>query len=130
MVQFKILSGKKAGSLWEARRFPVRIGRAANANLQIEEPGVWDDHLKVSVDAEGFVIETQGGALASINGQPVQRAVLRNGDTIEMGSAKLQFWLSEARQRGQGLREALVWGVIVLVCLGQIALVYWLLRQE
>ncbi len=130
MVQFKILSGKKAGSLWEARRFPVRIGRAANANLQIEEPGVWDDHLKVNVDAEGFVVETQGGALASINGQPVQRAVLRNGDTIEMGSAKLQFWLSEARQRGQGMREVFVWSVIVLVCLGQIALVYWLLRQE
>jgi len=130
MVQFKILSGKKAGSLWETRRFPVRIGRAANANLQLEEPGVWDDHLRVSVDAEGFVVETQGGALASINGQPMQRAVLRNGDTIEMGSAKLQFWLSEARQRGQGAREALVWGVIVLVCLAQIALVYWLLTQE
>ena len=130
MVQFKILSGKKAGSLWETRRFPVRIGRAANANLHLEEPGVWDEHLRVSADPEGFVVETQGGALASINGQPVQRTVLRNGDVIEMGSARLQFWLSEARQRGQGARETFVWAMIVLVCLAQIALVYWLLRQE
>jgi len=130
MIQFKILSGKKAGSLWEARRFPVRIGRAANANLQIEEAGVWDDHLKVGVAAEGFVLETQGSAIASINGQPVQHAVLRNGDTVEIGSAKLQFWLSETRQRGQGFREAFVWSVIVLVCFSQIALVYWLLMQE
>lgn len=130
MVQFKILSGKKAGSLWETRRFPVRIGRAANANLQIEEAGVWDDHLKVSADPEGFILETQSSALASINGQPVQRAVLRNGDTIEMGSAKLQFWLSEARQRGQGFREVFVWGVIVLVCFAQVALVYWLMTSE
>jgi hypothetical protein len=130
MVQFKILSGKKAGSLWEARRFPVRIGRAGSANLQIEEAGVWDDHLKVSTEPDGFVMETQGSALASINGQPVQRAVLRNGDTIEMGSAKLQFWLSETRQRGQGFREAFVWSMIVLICLVQIALVYWLLQQE
>jgi pSer/pThr/pTyr-binding forkhead associated (FHA) protein len=130
MVQFKILSGKKAGSLWEARRFPVRIGRAANANLQIEEAGVWDDHLRVTVDAEGFVLETQGSALAGVNGQPVQRAALRNGDVIEMGSAKLQFWLSEARQRGQGFREAFVWTLVVLVCFSQIALVYWLLTQE
>jgi pSer/pThr/pTyr-binding forkhead associated (FHA) protein len=130
MVQFKILSGKKAGSLWEARRFPVRIGRAANANLQIEEAGVWDDHLRVTVESEGFVLETQGSALAGVNGQPVQRAALRNGDVIEMGSAKLQFWLSEARQRGQGFREAFVWTLVVLVCFSQIAMVYWLLTQE
>lgn len=130
MVQFKILSGKKAGSLWETRRFPVRIGRAANANLQVEEAGVWDDHLRVNFDSEGFVIETQGGALASINGQPVQRAALRNGDVIEMGSAKLQFWLSEARQGAQGFREAFVWSLVVLVCAAQITLVYWLLTQE
>ena len=130
MVQFKILSGKKAGSLWDARRFPVRVGRASSANLQIEEPGVWEEHLKVSVDPEGFVLETQGSALASINGQPVQRAALRNGDTIEMGSVKLQFWLSEARQRRQGLREAFVWTLISAVCLAQIALVYWLLTSE
>lgn len=130
MVQFKILSGKKAGSLWEARHFPVRIGRSANANLQIEEAGVWEDHLRITVDAEGFILETQGSALAGINGQPVQRAALRNGDVIEMGSVKLQFWLSEARQRGQGVREALVWSLVVLVCLAQIGLVYWLLRSE
>jgi pSer/pThr/pTyr-binding forkhead associated (FHA) protein len=130
MVQFKILSGKKAGSLWEARRFPVRIGRAANANLQIEEAGVWDEHLRVIVESEGFVLETQGSALAGVNGQPVQRAALRNGDVIEMGSAKLQFWLSEARQRGQGFREAFVWTLVVLVCVAQIALVYWLLMGE
>jgi pSer/pThr/pTyr-binding forkhead associated (FHA) protein len=130
MVQFKILSGKKAGSLWEARRFPVRIGRAANANLQIEEAGVWDEHLRVSVESEGFVLETQGSALAGVNGQPVQRAALRNGDVIEMGSARLQFWLSEARQRGQGFREAFVWTLVVLICFSQIALVYWLLTGE
>jgi pSer/pThr/pTyr-binding forkhead associated (FHA) protein len=130
MVQFKILSGKKAGTLWDARRFPVRIGRAASANLQIEEPGVWDEHLRVSLDPEGFLMETQGSALASINGQPVQRAALRNGDTIEMGSAKLQFWLSEARQRGQGVREAFVWTMIALICAAQIVLVYWLLTSE
>jgi len=131
MVQFRILSGKKAGSSWETRRFPVRIGRSAGCDLQVEEAGVWDDHLKVSLDAgEGFIAETHANALASINGQPIQRAALRNGDTLEIGSVKLQFWLSEARQRGQGFREAFVWSVISVVCLGQIALVYWLLTSE
>jgi pSer/pThr/pTyr-binding forkhead associated (FHA) protein len=131
MVQFKILSGKKAGSSWETRHFPVCIGRSANSDLRLEEPAVWDEHLKISLEsAGGFVAETHANALASVNGHPIQRAALRNGDVIEIGSVKLQFWLSEARQRGQTLREAFVWSVISLVCLGQIALVYWLLTVE
>lgn len=131
MVQIKILSGNKAGFSWDARHFPVRIGRSAKSHLQLEEAGVWDDHLKLSQNhADGFVLETHTNALASINGQPVQRAVLRNGDTIEVGSVKLQFWLSEPRQRGQALREAFVWALITGVCLGQVALVYWLLTTE
>lgn len=131
MVQIKVLSGNKAGSSWDARHFPVRIGRSARSHLQLEEAGVWDDHLKLSQDrAEGFVLETQANALASINGQPVQRAILRNGDTIEVGSVKLQFWLSESRQRRQALRETFVWVLITAVCLGQVALVYWLLKAE
>ncbi|HEX4265757.1 MAG TPA: FHA domain-containing protein [Verrucomicrobiae bacterium] len=131
MVQLEILSGKKAGSSWDARRFPVRVGRSANSDLQLEEPGVWDDHLKISLaPTEGFVVETQASAVATINGQPGQRVVLRNGDTIEMGSIKLQFWLSKAPQRGQAVREAFVWTLITLVCLAQIALVYWLLQED
>ena len=131
MVQFKILSGKKAGSSWETRRFPVRIGRSTGSNLRLEEAGVWDDHLKIGLEpAGGFIAETQPNAVASINGQPIQRAVLRNGDTLEIGSVKLQFWLSEARQRGQTLRETFVWTLISLVCFAQIGLVYWLLTKE
>lgn len=130
MVQLKVLSGKKAGSSWDARRFPVRIGRSANSNLQLEEPGVWDDHLKIELNpAEGFIVETQSGALANINGQPIQRTAVRNGDTIELGSVKLRFWLTDAPQRSQRLREIFVWTMIVLVCLSQIAIVYWLLQE-
>ena len=131
MVQFKILSGNKAGSSWDARRFPVRVGRSANSDLQLEEPGVWDNHLNISLDPkEGFLVETQANAVASINGHPVQTATLRNGDTIDVGSVKLQFWLSEAQQRGQFVREAFVWTLITVVCLAQIGLIYWLLQQE
>lgn len=131
MVQIKILSGKKAGSSWDARRFPVRIGRSANSDLQLEEAGVWDNHLTLGLDpGEGFLLQTEPNALASINGHPAPRAALRNGDTIEIGSVKLQFWMSEPRQRGQSFREIFVWTLITAVCLVQIALVYWLLRAE
>lgn len=131
MIQFKILSGKKAGSSWDARRFPVHIGRSAKSDLQLEDDGVWDNHLKIELNrTEGFVLDTEASALASVNGQPIQHAALRNGDTIDLGSARLQFWLSEARQRGQRVREGFVWTVITIVCFAQIALVYWLMTMD
>jgi hypothetical protein len=129
MVQFKILSGKKAGASWAARHFPVRIGRGAGADLQSEEAGVWEQHVRLDFDpVEGFVLQAQADALVQVNGERRQEAVLRNGDAINIGSLKLQFWLSETRQTGLGLRECLTWAIIVLVSSLQVALIYWLLR--
>jgi hypothetical protein len=128
MVLLKVVSGKKAGTAWVARRFPVRIGRSATADLQLEEGGVWDQHLQLDFNpAEGIVLSAQPKALAAVNGQPVDRAVLRNGDAIDIGSLKLQFWLTETRQTGLSFREALTWVALVAVSIGQVGLIYWLL---
>lgn len=129
MVQLRILSGKMAGATWVARHFPVRVGRAPTCDLQLEEHGVWNEHFQIDLHpATGFVLETQPDALVTANGQPVQRMLLRNGDTIEIGALKLQFWLDEARQGKLQLSEWLVWAMIAGVSLGQVALVYWLAR--
>ena len=129
MIQFSILSGKKAGTSWVARRFPVRIGRAAGSDLQIEEEGVWDQHLQVDfIPSDGFVLSAGPDTLIAVNAQPVQETILHSGDVIEAGSLKLQFWLSETRQTGLRLREGLTWAAIAAISLGQIALIYWLLR--
>ena len=129
MVQLKLLSGKRAGTTWVARRFPVRIGRSGATDLQLEEVGVWDQHLQLDFDpAEGIVLSVQQNALASVNGQPIHQAVLRNGDVIEIGSLRMQFWLSEIRQAGLRLREGLTWAGIAAISLGQVGLIYWILR--
>jgi hypothetical protein len=129
MVQLKVLSGKKAGTAWVARRFPVRIGRSASADLQLEESGVWDQHLKLDFNpAEGIVLSAEPNALAAVNGLAVHQAVLRNGDAIDIGSLKLRFWLTETRQADLRLREGLTWAAIAAISLGQVGLIYWLLR--
>jgi pSer/pThr/pTyr-binding forkhead associated (FHA) protein len=118
-----------AGTSWGTRRFPVRIGRAAASDLQFEEPGVWDQHLQLDLDpACGFVLHADLNAPVQVNGERVQEAILRNGDAIEIGSIKLQFWLGETRQTGLRLREAVTWAAIMGVCFAQIGLLYWLLR--
>ena len=128
-VQFKILSGKKAGVLWEARRFPVRIGRAASADLQLDEPGVWDNHGQLDFHpVEGFVLQAQPEAWVQINGQRFEQVVLRNGDVIELGSIQVQFWLAQTFQTSLGLREGFSWSLIVAVSIAQVVLIYWLLR--
>ena len=69
MIQLKILSGKMAGTVTVARRFPFRVGRSPAANLRIEEPGIWDDHLTLSLTAAGQIEATvASGALATVNG--------------------------------------------------------------
>ena len=129
MIHLRILSGKMAGTTFVARHFPVRIGRAAEAELQLEEPGLWEEHLQITLAGkEGFLVETHADALTTINGQPVQQAVLRNGDLIEIGSLKIQFALSEAPQRRLEIREAFVWAIIAAVTVIQLGLIYWLIQ--
>jgi pSer/pThr/pTyr-binding forkhead associated (FHA) protein len=125
MVQLNILAGKKAGGQTAARRFPFRIGRAAGNDLQLDDDGVWDQHVTLNLQKpEGFTLALAPKALASVNDQPVQTALLRNGDIIALGSVKLQFWLAATRQRGLLLRELFVWALIIAVTAAQFALIY------
>ena len=129
MVQFEILSGTLAGTHTVARRFPFQIGRAPGADLRLEDAGVWDQHARVDFKrAEGLTLTALGDALVSVNDQHVRKTSLRNGDRLAVGSVQMRFWLAETRQRGLGLRESIFWAGVVLVTLGQLALLYWLLQ--
>lgn len=127
MVQFNILTGKKAGTEWVARRFPFHVGRSVSDGLSLDEAGVWERHVRIDLSAgEGVVSEVSPDALALVNGQRVERALLRNGDIIEMGSVKLRFGLSPTRQYSLRFREILTWIALTALCLGQVAIIYWL----
>jgi pSer/pThr/pTyr-binding forkhead associated (FHA) protein len=128
MIQLNILSGKKAGAQPVARRFPFRAGRTPGNELQLEDDGVWDQHFAIEFKTQtGFELITASEAITTVNGDPVQNAILRNGDTIMAGSVKIQFWLAAAKQGSLRLRESLVWALIGSVMLGQFVLLYWLI---
>ena len=129
MIQLQILSGKHAGSDVVVRRFPFVIGRAANTNLPLDEPGVWDRHLQIRFERKaGFAFDAQTNALVLVNGEPAEEGMLRNGDVIELGSARLRFWLARAGQKSLRLREVLTWTALLGLFLGQALLVYFLTR--
>lgn len=128
MVQLSFLSGKLSGKRVSVTRFPWIVGRSNEAHTRIEEPGVWDRHIEISLDLQrGFILTSDERALALVNGHSSSSCVLRNGDIIEAGAVKMQFWLAAARQYSMAWREYAVWAFLTLLCLGQIALVYWLM---
>jgi len=129
MIQLHVLSGKMAGSRVAASRFPFRIGRAPQNDLPLEDDGVWDQHLTLEFrKKEGFRLATAPDAIAAVNTKPAADTLLRNGDIVTLGSAKLQFWIAPARQRGLRLRENLVWALLILVALIELILIYVTLR--
>lgn len=128
MVQLSFLSGKMAGGHCDVRQFPFVLGRSANAHYRLEEEGIWDQHLRISLNGvEGFVLSVQPDAIASVNGQLVQQALLRNGDIISVGPSQIRFLLSPTRQRSLAWREYATWAALALLCLGQVAVIYWLM---
>ena len=111
------------------RRFPFRIGRGANSDLQLDDAGIWDQHLQIEFQrANGFLFTAQRQALVIINGEKIESGALSNGDLIELGSAQLRFWLARTEQKTLRVREALTWSALIALFAGQIALIYWLLR--
>ena len=127
MVQLDILNGTKAGSQWVTRRFPFQLGRSPQAALILPDPGVWEQHATFAPRAgQGVVVSAAKDAFIAVNGQRVQEAVLRSGDLIEAGSVKMRFGLSPAPQSSLRLRETLTWFGLAVLCLGQVALIYWL----
>lgn len=127
VIQLQLLSGEQAGKTFSARRLPIHLGRAPTADLQIEAEGVWAQHARIGLDSQTtFSLATHPGALTSLNGQPVEQSPLRNGDVIQMGAAELRFGLGPTFQRSLRVRESLLWLSLGLLCLGQVALIYWL----
>jgi hypothetical protein len=129
VIQFSILNGRLAGTHWVARRLPFDVGRAAPAALVLEETGVWSRHFQVALrSADGVVLSASAEALTLVNGQRVEQAILKSGDLVEAGAVQMRFSLSPTRQRSLRFREALTWLSLAAVCLGQVALIYWLLE--
>jgi hypothetical protein len=129
VIQLQVLSGKQAGSEMVVRRFPFLVGRGAQAQLRLEDAGVWDRHLQIDFRrGEGFTFQAESTALTLVNGVAAESGIVRNGDLIELGSVQMRFWLAKSEQRSLRLREALTWASLFVLFGAQIALICWLLR--
>lgn len=68
------------------------IGRIDSNHLVLEDPDVSRIHARVLLEPEGVVVEDCGSSVGTlVNGDPIDRAVLKDGDVIQLGSAKILF---------------------------------------
>jgi predicted component of type VI protein secretion system len=128
MVDLQILSGNRTGTKFRGDHFPIRVGREQGLAWSLDQPGVWPRHFQIGWQPEGLILEAETDALISVNDAAVRRAVLRNGDIITIGSLKIRFSLSPVRQSSLAAREWMTWIALAGLSLGQVALVYLLLR--
>ena len=128
MVQLNILSGEYQQQFVKSNTFPIRIGRGENCQLQLVDTGIWKNHLELNLNEQHyFTIRTASDATAMVNGKPLEGVqLLRNGDLIEIGLVKIQFWLGTVQQKNLGIREATAWALLLAVTLGEIYLLIWL----
>ena len=90
------LDGEFKGKEVEIDKPIFTIGRIAGNDLVIPDPGVSKRHSRIVRKNEKFYIEdfdsTNG---IYINGEKVEKGELKSGDTLEIGPAKIQFWMGE-----------------------------------
>ena len=124
MIQLQVLSGRQAGRDIVVRRFPLVVGRGAEAGLSLDDAGVWDRHLHIQFQpGAGFTFSVQAEALMLVNGERAEQGLLRNGDLLDLGSTRLRFWLAPSRQKSLRVREALTWAALLAIFVIQVALI-------
>lgn len=94
-----VLSGHTIGRVYPLDRPKVVIGRAADADVQIDVPGISRRHASIHEGEEGnHVLEDLGSTNGTyIEGERVEKHVLRNGERMQLGSGTvLKFSIQTA----------------------------------
>ena len=70
----------------------TRLGRSLSADIEIDEPSVSRRHaLIVRQDGQTYLLDDGSRNGTWHNGVRVDRAVLSDGDTIDLGTARLSY---------------------------------------
>ncbi len=81
----------------------VTIGRKPHNDLQIDNLAVSGEHARLSmIGADVFLEDLDSTNGTQVNGQPVKRQLLQDGDLVELGKYKLKFMAEGAAKAAAG----------------------------
>jgi two-component system cell cycle response regulator len=85
-----VLAGESLGQMFRVDGSETVIGRAADAAIRLQDDGVSRRHARIVQTGGELHIEDLRSANGTlVNGHPIQSAVLRDGDKIQMGSTTI-----------------------------------------
>jgi hypothetical protein len=87
-----LISGGQPVRVYPLGPAELSIGRSDQSDIALSDPGVSRSHARVLREGDDFIVEdlrsTNG---TEVNGQPVRRRRLADGDVIKLASSTLQF---------------------------------------
>ena len=87
-----LVQGGQPIRTWPLAAPELTIGRAEQSDIPLADPGVSRNHARVVREGDDFIVEdlrsTNG---TQVNGQPIRRRRLANGDLLKLASSTLQF---------------------------------------
>ena len=94
-----VVSGMLLGFKIELTDVPVIIGRASECGLAVPHPSVSRQHCRIWRENGRYLIEDMASTNRTfLNGQPVTRAELRDGDQISIGSNAIKFFVGASME--------------------------------
>jgi signal transduction histidine kinase len=98
-----VIRGVDEGKQYELTASTISVGRHSTNTVALHDTQVSRRHLELRTSAIGYELhDLNSGNGTLLNGQPVQAATLRSGDTIAIGQTVMMFTAS----RNEGLDTA------------------------
>src|ERR1051326_4077007 len=93
MAFLRIKNGPSTGRTLPLRKGTLRIGRSLANDIQIWDPSVSDTHCEVAVNGAGnlFVRDHASMNGTFLEGQRIQDALIKPGQTLRLGNVELLF---------------------------------------
>ena len=92
LASLVLVQGGQPIRTWPLATSEISIGRAEQSDVPLADPGVSRNHARVVREGDDFIVEdlrsTNG---TEVNGQPIRRRRLANGDMLKLASSTLQF---------------------------------------
>jgi diguanylate cyclase (GGDEF)-like protein len=88
-AQLVVLAGSNVGEMYNLQG-ALLIGRGRDADIRIQGDGISRQHARMKVGPEGVELEDLGSTNGSfVNGERIERAMLQDGDKIQLGTATI-----------------------------------------
>jgi pSer/pThr/pTyr-binding forkhead associated (FHA) protein len=87
----RIISRADLKESYEVGQFEFLIGRSQDCTLIVRDPLVSRVHAKISYQKKKYVIENLGKNPLQLNGAPIYKQVLKNGDLLTFGNEEFIF---------------------------------------